>query len=56
MESVENHEVDLIVVARLDRLGRSLAHVLRLLDLSTKHGGAARVIVGHDAAFSLGLL
>jgi DNA invertase Pin-like site-specific DNA recombinase len=30
--------VDVVVVARLDRLGRSLAHVLRLLDLFTKHG------------------
>jgi hypothetical protein len=30
--------VDVVVVARLDRLGRSLAHVLRLLDLFSRHG------------------
>jgi DNA invertase Pin-like site-specific DNA recombinase len=38
LEQVERHEVDVVVVARLDRLGRSLAHVLRLLDLFSKHG------------------
>ncbi len=38
VEQVERHEVDVVVVARLDRLGRSLAHVLKLLDLFSKHG------------------
>jgi len=38
LEQVEKHEVDVVVVARLDRLGRSLAHVLRLLDLFSRHG------------------
>ncbi len=38
LEQVERQEVDVVVVARLDRLGRSLAHVLRLLDLFSRHG------------------
>ena len=38
VEQVERHEVDVVVVARLDRLGRSLAHVLKLLDVFSRNG------------------